>query len=435
MPTTTSTVSSSLPTAFETYYTSGAEGAKGLIPQAFQLYGKGTAADFASKYVDPLKAAELYGAGRIYGLTPEQTAVQTALKGMTTPTQFTAGTTAATKAATGLEGLLGQQAATVSAPSLTQYSMTAPTNVQATAYKSPEMGAAQLQAPQMFGVKQAEQYMSPYMQQVVDAQKREAVRDAQKAQLAQNLGAARQGTYGGARQLLATTERERALGTQLGDIQARGLESAFQQAQQQFERDRAAGLQVGMANLTAEQQANVQNLAAQLQTQGLTADQALRAALANQQAGLAVGQQNLAAALQTQQLAAGQSLEAQRANQAAALQAAQQRGQAALGLGTLGQQLGQLGVAQQATDIDRLKTLGAFGELTRGIEQQKLDTRYADLMRGIYFPETQLEALSGFIRGIPMTDTTTVTTTPPPSFASQLAGMGLAGLSLYNLLK
>jgi hypothetical protein len=55
-------------------------------------------------------------------------------------------------------------------------------------------------------------------------------------------------------------------------------------------------------------------------------------------------------------------------------------------------------------------------------------------MRGIEFPEKQLTSLSSFIRGIPLTDTATTTTTPPPSFASQLAGMGLAGLSMYNLL-
>jgi hypothetical protein len=60
---------------------------------------------------------------------------------------------------------------------------------------------------------------------------REAIRDAQKTQLGANLGAARQGTYGGARQLLAQTERERALGQQLGNIQTRGLQSAYEAAQ------------------------------------------------------------------------------------------------------------------------------------------------------------------------------------------------------------
>jgi hypothetical protein len=73
-------------------------------------------------------------------------------------------------------------------------------------------------------------FMSPYMQNVVDVQKQQALRDAQIGQLTQNLGSARQGTFGGARQLLATTERERALQSQMGDIQAKGLQTAYDQA-------------------------------------------------------------------------------------------------------------------------------------------------------------------------------------------------------------
>jgi len=202
----------------------------------------------------------------------------------------------------------------------------------------------------MLNQDQFSQYMSPYMQNVLDVNKQQAIRDAQQAQLTQNLGAARQGTYGGARQLLATTERERNLGDTLAKIQSTGMQSAYEAAQKGLEAERAAQLQ-------------------QAQTYG-----------------------------------------------------------------TLGQQLGQIGVAQQAADIDRIKTLGAYGDYQRAVEQQKLDTQYQDVLQGLMYPETQLEKLSGFIRGIP-TDQTTTTTTPPPSFASQLAGLGLSGLSLYNLMK
>ena len=142
------------------------------------------------------------------------------------------------------------------------------------------MQAGQNFQPGQFGPEIAEQYMSPYMQNVVDVQKREALRDAQTAQLGQNLGAARQGTYGGARQALLTGERERGLRTQLGDIQAAGSEKAFGQAQQQFERDRAArqfgaslglqGLQQGLAGAqtlgglgAAQQESQLRRLQAQ----------------------------------------------------------------------------------------------------------------------------------------------------------------------------
>jgi hypothetical protein len=50
-------------------------------------------------------------------------------------------------------------------------------------------------------------------------------------------------------------------------------------------------------------------------------------------------------------------------------------------------------------------------------------------------PLTSVETMSNLARGIPLTQTggTQTNTTPPPSFASQLAGMGLTGLSLYNM--
>jgi len=182
---------------------------------------------------------------------------------------------------------------------------------------------------------------------VIDVQKREALTDAQKGQLAQNLGAARQGTYGGARQLLATTERERNLQNQLGDIQSKGLQAAYEAGQRGLEAERTSRLQ-------------------QAQTYG-----------------------------------------------------------------TLGQQFGQLGAVQQTADIDRLKTLGAYGDYERALAQQKTDIDYQNLLERIQYPEQQLDKLSGFIRGIPMTDRTQTTTTPPPSFASQLAGLGIAGLGAF----
>jgi hypothetical protein len=207
----------------------------------------------------------------------------------------------------------------------------------------PELERFQMTAPERFGAEQAQMYADPYMQQVVDIQKRKAIEDAQRAQLGANLGAVRQGTYGGARQLLGQTERERALGQQLGDIQAMGSQAAFQQAQQQFERDRAAqmsaqqenlraamgvqelgtqaGLQTALANLTNEQQARVQSEANSLQAQGMNQESALRAALSNQQARLTTEQQNLAARLGVQELGTRTGLEASLANLSAAQQA------------------------------------------------------------------------------------------------------------------
>lgn len=86
-------------------------------------------------------------------------------------------------------------------------------------------------------------YMSPYMQNVVESQKREARRDATIAGNQRGAQAATTGAFGGNRQSLLDAEANRDLGMQLGDIQARGLQSAWDQAQNQFNADEARRLQ------------------------------------------------------------------------------------------------------------------------------------------------------------------------------------------------
>jgi hypothetical protein len=104
--------------------------------------------------------------------------------------------------------------------------------------------------------------------------------------------------------------------------------------------------------------------------------------------------------------------------------------------GQLGQGLGQQGALQQQSDLARATALGAYGGSERAIAQQQLDAQYQDQMRALSFPEQQLGSLSNILRGTPLGDTasTQTTTAPPPSFASQLAGVGLSGLSLFNML-
>lgn len=294
MPTQTSisTALTDVPEVLRPYIT----GAGGVLPTAQTILSK----DYATTYGDPLKAAGLAGSQRVAGLSPMQQQIGTELGGMTTPGQFGTGTQAIQS---GLGTLAG---------------MTDPSQTQA--------------------------FMSPYIQSVVDVNKAEALRDAQKGLTAQNLASAKQGTYGGARNALMMAEADRNLQTKLGSIQSTGMQNAFDAAQK-----------------------------AQL-------------------------------------------------------------GQAA-GYGTMGQALGQLGTAEQATDIDRIKTQGAFGDLQKATQQQQLDTQYQDLMAKLNYPVTSLETMNNLVRGVPLTQTgqSTTTATPPPSFASQLAGMGLTGLSLYNM--
>ena len=328
---------------------------------------------------------------RIADFTPAQQQIQQNTLNMSSPNQYGAGSAMAFQAG---QGALQQNynpsqfnAQQVNSPQLQQYQMGPAMGVGYQQQNAPMMGTAQtgynpqlnafqmggarevssqqvgaptmqgaqtsfgqgpleqfrMQGPEQFGQAQADQYMSPYMQNVVDTQKREAIRDAQKGQVVQDLGAARQGTYGGSRQLLAGLERERNLGTQLGDIQARGSQAAYENAQAQFERDRAAGMTAGqtnlqaalgqqelgvqtgmqsaLANLSNEQQARVNNQAMQFQAQGMNADSALRAAMANQGVDVTRAQANLQSQLGTQELGANMGMQTSLANLSSAQQA------------------------------------------------------------------------------------------------------------------
>jgi hypothetical protein len=457
-----STALTDVPAVLKPYITD----AGGILPAAQRLLTQ----DYATTYGNALNQAGLAGSGRVAGMSPMQQQIGAQLQSMGTPGQYAQGTQA-TQA--GL-GSLGQAAnafgniGQVGAPSLSQFQMQGPQNVnapninyyQASApgnVSAQNLNTFQMAGPQQFTGENVSQYMSPYAQQVMDVQKQEALRDFGKGLTAQNLGAARQGTYGGARNILANTEAQRNLQTQLGGIQATGMQNAFQNAQQQFNASQAqqqaaqqanlqaaigtqqfgAGqnLQAQQLNQAAQQGTSLANLQAMLGTQQLGAGQNLQSQLANQAAQQATGQTNLQALLGVQQLGAGQSLEAQRANQAAQLQSAQGLGQLGAAYGGLGQTFGALGTAQQASDIDRLKTQGAFGDLQRATQQQQLDAQYQDLMTRMNYPLTNLETMNNLVRGVPLSQTAASqrTTTPPPSFASQLAGTGLTGLSLYNM--
>ena len=94
-----------------------------------------------------------------------------------------------------------------------------------------------------FGGAEAQQYMNPYMQNVVDIQQREAQRAADIAGTQRGAQAVQSGAFGGSRQAIMEAEAARNLATQKGDIQAQGSNLAFQQAQQQFNADQARRMQ------------------------------------------------------------------------------------------------------------------------------------------------------------------------------------------------
>jgi len=86
-------------------------------------------------------------------------------------------------------------------------------------------------------------FMSPYMQNVVDVQKYEAIRDYEKQLPGMQAQAARAGAFGGSRQAIEAAEARRNLGTQLGQIQATGTQKAFEAGQQAQQFGANLGLQ------------------------------------------------------------------------------------------------------------------------------------------------------------------------------------------------
>ena len=180
---------------------------------------------------------QTYGGERLSGATAEQQAARAGVAGLQTPGEFGAASNL-----TGLGGLSSLMAGQ-------QY-------------------AGMVTDPSRVG-----SYMSPYMQNVSDVAKRQAAEDARKVQMATNLGAVRQGTYGGARQLLGQMEREKALGQTMADIDVKGRQSAYEQAIKNMQFGSQAGLQgaqqaaqagqaLGQLG-TASQGANLQRLQAQ----------------------------------------------------------------------------------------------------------------------------------------------------------------------------
>ena len=97
----------------------------------------------------------------------------------------------------------------------------------------------------------AQQYMSPYMQNVVDVQKAQALLDFDRAQAGRDAQAVQAGAFGGSRQAVAQALAGEDLQRRLGEIQATGQQRAFENAQQQFERDRAARESAERLGITA----------------------------------------------------------------------------------------------------------------------------------------------------------------------------------------
>ena len=109
------------------------------------------------------------------------------------------------------------------------------------------------QQPDMFTGQAVQNYMSPYMQNVVDVQKQQAQLDFDRQQAGRDASAVQAGAFGGSRQAVGDYLAQEGLSRQMGDIQASGQQQAYQQ-----EIARRAAHQVAAQNQQAQAQAQSQ---------------------------------------------------------------------------------------------------------------------------------------------------------------------------------
>jgi hypothetical protein len=171
----------------------------------------------------------------VAGFTPLQQQAQQGAANMQMPGQFGMGTRLA-----GTAGLGGLGTAT-----------------NALGYAGQSAGVGSMYENMATSPSVYQSFMSPYQQAVTDVQMDAARRQADITRQQRNAQATRAGAFGGSRQAIEEAEAQRALGSQLQNIQATGLQNAFQQAQQnigqraQLELQGLTGAQQGLAGAQA----------------------------------------------------------------------------------------------------------------------------------------------------------------------------------------
>ena len=141
-----------------------------------------------------------------------------------------------------------------------------------------------------FDATQAQNYMNPYLQASLNPQLDEARRQSQITQ-AQNASKMTQaGAFGGSRGAIMDAETQRSLGTNLANITGQGYNTAFNNAQQQFNADQARKMAEAQYGATYGLDALKTGLTG-AQTQGQLANTLNTANLGNLQAQLAGGAQ------------------------------------------------------------------------------------------------------------------------------------------------
>lgn len=233
----------------------------------------------------------------------------------------------------------------------------------------------------------AQKYMSPYMDAVVNRAQSNAQETFNQQQAQRNLGAAKAGSFGGSRAAVQNSIANNQLNNQMTDIFVNGQQSAFENAQSQFNTDRARDLQA--------------------QTQ-------------NQNTALTYGQSNQGAALDAAKL----NEQSRQFGSNLGLQGLDLQRQAAMD---------RMNVYGQQDDMTqaRIQAMLGAGQTREEYGQKELDQKYANFVNQRDSERQNLQFLSSILQGVPISANREVMSS---TSQNNLAGMlgSLGGLSSLN---
>ena len=291
-----------------------------------------------------------------------------------------------------------------------------------------------------FTGEERDRYMSPYMEGVIDVQKRRAREDFLKSMPQQAATAIGAGAFGGSREGVQRAEAQSDLLDRLSDIEATGRQQAFDRASQLFEADRRAEMGLDQTRAAERRQAEQLGLSAAGQLAGQAGRLAgfggqefgqdlQRASALGSLGGQERGIAESFAGLGRGRLGVGQALGGFGGQMAGF-------GQGIAGLG--GQfagvvsRLADLGARARAGDIESARLLEQIGKSQMARDQASLDMGYQDFLRQQGVPAERLGLFSSVLRGIPVQPSRTAIQYQASNPLKDILGTGIAALGAYK---
>jgi hypothetical protein len=291
-----------------------------------------------------------------------------------------------------------------------------------------------------FTGEERDRYMSPYMEGVIDVQKRRAREDFLKSMPQQAATAIGAGAFGGSREGVQRAEAQSDLLDRLSDIEATGRQQAFDRASQLFEADRRAEMGLDQTRAAERRQAEQLGLGAAGQLAGQAGRLAgfggqefgqdlQRASALGSLGGQERGIAESFAGLGRGRLGVGQALGGFGGQMAGF-------GQGIAGLGGqfagVGSRLADLGARARAGDIESARLLEQIGKSQMARDQASLDMGYQDFLRQQGVPAERLGLFSSVLRGIPVQPSRTAIQYQANNPLKDILGTGIAALSAYK---